>query len=108
MACAAVVIGSATTPVQEVIESGRNGLLVDFFNIEALAQTIASVLADPQRFNALGQAARQTVVDRYDLPAGPAGAGGWTGSWTATYAASFLKIRDQAPVPWVVRLRSAR
>jgi glycosyltransferase involved in cell wall biosynthesis len=67
MACAAVVIGSATTPVQEVIESGRNGFLVDFFDIEALAQTIAAVLADPQRFNALGQAARQTVVERYDL-----------------------------------------
>jgi glycosyltransferase involved in cell wall biosynthesis len=67
MAWAAVVIGSASAPVQEVIESGRNGLLVDFFNIEALAQTIAVVLADPQRFNALGQAARQTVVDRYDL-----------------------------------------
>jgi glycosyltransferase involved in cell wall biosynthesis len=67
MACAAVVIGSATTPVQEMIESGRNGLLVDFFDIEALAQAIAAVLADPQRFNALGQAARQTDVDRYDL-----------------------------------------
>jgi glycosyltransferase involved in cell wall biosynthesis len=32
-----------------------------------LAQTIAAVLADPQRFSALGQAARQTVVERYDL-----------------------------------------
>ena len=56
MACAALVIGSVTTPVQEVIESGRNGLLVDFFNIKALAQAIAAVLADPHRFSALGQA----------------------------------------------------
>ena len=67
MACAAVVIGSATAPVQEVIESGRNGLLVDFFDLEAMAQTIAAVLADPQRFSSLGPAARQTVVERYDL-----------------------------------------
>ncbi|MCS5698152.1 glycosyltransferase [Cyanobium sp. FGCU-52] len=67
MACGAVVIGSATAPVQEVIESGRNGLLVDFFDTEAWAQTIAAVLADPQRFSSLGQAARQSVVERYDL-----------------------------------------
>ena len=67
MACAAVVIGSATAPVQEVIESGRNGLLVDFFDITAWAETIAAVLANPQQFSYLGQAARQTVVERYDL-----------------------------------------
>ena len=67
MACGAVVIGSATTPVQEVIESGRNGLLVDFFDQEQLAETIAAVLADPQRFSGMGPAARQTVVERYDL-----------------------------------------
>jgi glycosyltransferase involved in cell wall biosynthesis len=67
MACAAVVIGSATAPVQEVIESERNGLLVDFFDLEAMAHTIAAVLADPPRFRPLGQAARQTVVERYDL-----------------------------------------
>ena len=67
MACAAVVIGSATAPVQEVIESERNGLLVDFFDLEAMAHTMAAVLADPPRFRSLGQAARQTVVERYDL-----------------------------------------
>jgi glycosyltransferase involved in cell wall biosynthesis len=67
MACAAVVIGSATAPVQEVIESGRNGLLVDFFDITAWAETIAAVLANPQQFSYLGQAARQTVVEHYDL-----------------------------------------
>ena len=67
MACGAVVIGSATAPVQEVIESDRNGLLVDFFDIKAWAQTIAAVLANPQQFSSLGQAARQTVVERYDL-----------------------------------------
>jgi len=67
MACAAVVIGSATAPVQEVIESEHNGLLVDFFDLEAMAHTIGAVLADPPRFRPLGQAARQTVVERYDL-----------------------------------------
>lgn len=67
MACGAVVIGSATAPVLEVIEAGHNGLLVDFFNQEELAKTIASVLADPQRTVFLGKEARRTVVENYDL-----------------------------------------
>ncbi|MFM6132199.1 MAG: glycosyltransferase, partial [Sphaerospermopsis kisseleviana] len=58
MACGAVVIGSATPPVQEVIEHEGNGLLVDFFNPEALAQQLAAVLAAPQSYRPLGEAAR--------------------------------------------------
>jgi glycosyltransferase involved in cell wall biosynthesis len=67
MACGAVVIGSATPPVQEVIEHGRNGLLVDFFDADGLAHTIATVLADPGAHRPLAEAARATVLQRYDL-----------------------------------------
>ena len=67
MACGAVVIGSATAPVQEVIRDGENGLLVDFFDGEGLAERIAAVLADPAAHRPLGQAARQDMVARYDL-----------------------------------------
>lgn len=67
MACGAVVVGSRTAPVQEVIEDGVNGLLVDFFDSEALARTVAQVLADPARFAPLAEAARRTVQERYDL-----------------------------------------
>ena len=66
MACGAVVIGSATPPVQEVIRHGENGLLVDFFNGEDLAQQIAAVLASPASHRFLGDAARRDVVDGYD------------------------------------------
>ncbi|MFO7629661.1 MAG: glycosyltransferase family 4 protein [Prochlorococcaceae cyanobacterium] len=67
MACGAVVIGSATPPVQEVIRHGENGLLVDFFAGEALAQQIAAVLADPAAHRPLGEAARRDAVAGYDL-----------------------------------------
>jgi len=67
MACEAVVVGSATPPVQEVIEHGVNGLLVDFFGGEELAMCINSVLADRAAHRPLAEAARQTVTSHYDL-----------------------------------------
>ena len=67
MACGAVVIGSDTPPVAEVISHGVNGLLVDFFSPEALAHQVAAVLADPARHRPLGLAARRTVEQHFDL-----------------------------------------
>ena len=67
MACGAVVVGSRTAPVRELIRHGENGLLVDFFDAEALARQVAAVLADPGAFAELGRAARRDVRQRYDL-----------------------------------------
>jgi glycosyltransferase involved in cell wall biosynthesis len=67
MACECLVIGSATAPVQEVIEHGRNGLLVDFFSSEELAGTVVRALETPAAMAPLRAAARETVVRRYDL-----------------------------------------
>jgi glycosyltransferase involved in cell wall biosynthesis len=67
MSQGALMVASNTGPVQEVIEHGRNGLLVDFFDHQALAETMAEALARQQELQPLRQAARQTVVDRYDL-----------------------------------------
>jgi glycosyltransferase involved in cell wall biosynthesis len=67
MACEALVIGSSTPPVQDVITDGVNGHLVDFFDAEALARCIAGVLADPSGQRPLRAAARRTVVEQFDL-----------------------------------------
>ena len=67
MACGALVIGSATAPVQEVIEHGRNGLLVDFFDQEALVEAVSHTISQPGRYKTLRQAARRTVEERYEL-----------------------------------------
>ena len=67
MSLQALVIGSDTAPVREVIDHGRNGLLVDFFSPAQLADTVCDVLADPKRFVPLREAARRTVVERYDF-----------------------------------------
>lgn len=67
MSCGALVVGSATGPVKDVIRHGENGLLVDFFDHQALAETLAAVLADPRAHRPLRQAAREEVVERFDL-----------------------------------------
>lgn len=62
-----LVIGSRTPPVEEVIRHGENGLLVDFFDHKALANTIGAALADQAAHASLRAQARSDVIDRYDL-----------------------------------------
>jgi glycosyltransferase involved in cell wall biosynthesis len=67
MSSGCLVVGSRTPPVEEVIVDGHNGLLVDFFDGQALAKRLCEALADQTRFRGLRATARQTVIDRYDL-----------------------------------------
>ena len=67
MSAGCLVVGSRTGPVEEVIRHGENGLLVDFFDHAALAETLAQVLATPETYAALRGRARETVVAGYDL-----------------------------------------
>ena len=69
MACEALVVASDTAPVRDAMEDERNGLLVDFFDGEAMARRLAEVCAAPRRFDALRAAARRTVVERFDRAA---------------------------------------
>ena len=67
MAAGALVIGSRTPPVGEVITHGENGLLVDFFSPRDIAEAIQRVCEDPARMQLQRQRARQTIIDLYDL-----------------------------------------
>ena len=67
LAAGCLVIASRTAPVEEVIREGENGLLVDFFNPDALARQAIEALAKPEAFTDLRRRARQTIVERYDL-----------------------------------------
>ena len=69
MSAGCLVVASRTAPVEEVIEHGKSGLLVDFFDVPALAETVSDCLARPAHYAALRVAARRTAVERYDLAA---------------------------------------
>jgi glycosyltransferase involved in cell wall biosynthesis len=67
MSAGALVVGSRTPPVEEVLRDGENGLLVDFFDVQALAERVAGVLAEPAKYTHLRIRARADAVARYDL-----------------------------------------
>ncbi len=67
MAAGCLVIGSRTPPVEEMITDGRNGLLVDFFSPEQIAERVDAVLDHPDRMQSIRDAARKTIVQRYAL-----------------------------------------
>jgi len=51
----------------DVIESGKNGLLVPAADSDALTQVLCSLLAQPEKWESLGESARQTVLDSYTI-----------------------------------------
>lgn len=67
MSAGALVVGSRTAPVEELITDGVNGRLADFFDTDNLAETLVDSLSRPEDFAAIKQAARAHIVDNYDL-----------------------------------------
>ena len=67
MSIGCAIVGSDTAPVQEAIKHNQNGLLVDFFKAQELASAVTKLLDDLALRKKLGQAARKTAIEKYDL-----------------------------------------
>ncbi|WP_412565041.1 glycosyltransferase family 4 protein [Thalassobius sp. MITS945101] len=67
MSAEAAIVASDTGPLKEAIRHGENGLLVDFFDGEALVDQCCALLEDAEMRRAFGQAARKHIVETYDL-----------------------------------------
>lgn len=67
MSTGCLLVASDTAPVRELIEDGVNGLLVDFFSPEAIANRIEEALNNPELMAELRLKARETILKSYDL-----------------------------------------
>ena len=67
MSCSCVVLASDQACTREYISHGRNGLLCDFFDVEAMAELAVRVLKDPAAHRPLGEAARRTMEQTYSV-----------------------------------------
>jgi glycosyltransferase involved in cell wall biosynthesis len=67
MAIGCAIVASDTKPVLEVMEDGVNGLLAGFFDPEDVAKKVVTLLKAKDRNQAMRDAARKTIVERYEL-----------------------------------------
>ncbi|MDJ0738016.1 MAG: glycosyltransferase family 4 protein [Nostocaceae cyanobacterium] len=67
MATGCLLVASGTPPVLEVIEDGVNGLLVDFFSPQEIANRVDEALDNPEDMMGIRTQARETIVQNYDL-----------------------------------------
>lgn len=62
-----LVVGSRTPPVEEVLRHRENGLLVDFFDTKAIANTVVDALSNPEAYRSMRERARRSIIEGYDL-----------------------------------------
>jgi glycosyltransferase involved in cell wall biosynthesis len=62
------VIGCKNGAVPYVIDAGRDGLLINFDDSDALCEAILLLLQNPNWAHRLGQQGRQKVLERYNWP----------------------------------------
>ena len=67
MSMGALVIGSKTAPVEEVVTHNKNGLLVDFHDVAELIDVVNTVLSNKNNYDKIKKNARKTIIENYDL-----------------------------------------
>jgi glycosyltransferase involved in cell wall biosynthesis len=67
MACGKPVIGCRGQGIDEVIEDGKNGWLIQPDGLDELVQRLSALLASPELCERVGAAARQTILNRFTL-----------------------------------------
>jgi colanic acid/amylovoran biosynthesis glycosyltransferase len=67
MAMELAVVSTDINGVPELVEHGKSGLLVTPGRADQLADALAALIDDPERRRALGSAARETVLEHFDL-----------------------------------------
>jgi N-acetyl-alpha-D-glucosaminyl L-malate synthase BshA len=65
MACEVPVVGTASGGLPEVVDDGVTGFLHPVGEVDAMAESAARLLRDPNLARTIGRAARQSVIDRF-------------------------------------------
>ena len=86
MACSAPLVSNIDSPVSHLLAQEQNGILVPFNDHLALADAVVSLLKNPDKRQAMGQAGRRTMASCWDLKAS-----------LSAYQTLFERLRRQSP-----------
>lgn len=67
MSTGALIVGSDTDPVRELIKDGENGVLVPFWEPETIAEKLNHILDNKKEYAEMRKAARDHIVDKYSI-----------------------------------------
>ncbi|MCC6300014.1 MAG: glycosyltransferase family 4 protein [Anaerolineales bacterium] len=67
MACEQAVIATPVGGIKELIEDGKNGMLVNVNDADGLAEKIVELLDDSEKRARLGKSARESVIEKFTL-----------------------------------------
>lgn len=67
LACGTTILASDTAPVREMIRNGENGVLFDFFNVDALAELANQLLDRKAEYQVLGQQGAELIREKYSV-----------------------------------------
>ena len=67
MACGIPCVATRVSGSEDLIQHDKNGLLVEVYDYQAMAQAILTLLRDPRRTRVCGQAARVRIEQAYSL-----------------------------------------
>ena len=72
MAAQCTIIASDTSPLHDAITDGVEGVLLPFFDTDALSDTLLRAARDPASFAGMGSAARERAIRDFDQARGTA------------------------------------
>ena len=65
MACEKAIIATAVGGIKDILEDGKNGVIVNVNDANMLAQKITELLDDPKKRETLGKNARELIVNKF-------------------------------------------
>lgn len=65
MACEKAIIATPVGGIKDIVEDGKNGMLVNVNDANALAEKILALLVDPEKRESLGKNARDFVMSKF-------------------------------------------
>ena len=64
MATECVIVASNTQPVTEYMQNGYNGVLVDFYDINAIVNSVSDILHNREKYTEISKNARKTIIEK--------------------------------------------